>query len=395
MGGCPAGPADVGAPAGTAQVIRSTNGTSAQVSWTPTAAVPDASPVTEYSVLAIDPSVTPATQVGVRTDAAGKQATIGGLTTGKNYTFEVRSLAQDGSSSKPFTIGTAGGGGGTQTPGAEAGITLTPGGGADAASAVATGLVTAAGHSAGQIWYTDDGTEAATGDALSATAKLYTAPVPVTGTVPVNLSFAFFNADGNVARASGFYKPGTSQPAPGVPQNVVSSALAADRVTLTWQAVTGATGYQVEASPALAAPIPATTATSQVITGLAANTAYTLTVKAKNAEGTLGAASTAVSVTTPAPTDRITIGGARYRAGDRLEISGTGTQQGVTVRVYNGAVGDKSRLLGTATITNAVAPATGITWDLRLRGGAVPAGVTTLWVESSGGGTAGPVTPTR
>ena len=165
-----------------------------------------------------------------------------------------------------------------------------------------------------------------------------------------------------------------------MPQNVVSSALAADRVTLTWGAVTGATGYQVEVSPALAAPIPATTATSQVITGLAANTAYTLTVKAKNAEGTLGAASTAVSVTTPAPTDRITIGGARYRAGDRLEIR-TGTQQGVTVRVYNGAVGDKSRPIGTATITNAVAPATGITWDLRLRNNAVPAGVTTLWVD--------------
>ena len=393
MGGCPAGPADVGAPAGTAQVIRSTNGTSAQVSWTPTAAVPDASPVTGYSVLAIDPSVSPATQVGVRTDAAGKQATIGGLTTGKNYTFEVRSLAQDGSSSKPFTIGTAGGGGGTQTPGAEAGITLTPGGGATADTAVATGLVTAAGNSAGQIWYTNDGTEAATGDALSGTAEIYAAPVTVTE--PVELSFAFFNADGNVAKASGFYKPGTSQPAPGVPQNVVSSALAADRVTLTWGAVTGATGYQVEVSPALAAPIPATTATSQVITGLAANTAYTLMVKAKNAEGTLGAASTAVSVTTPAPTDRITIGGARYRAGDRLEISGTGTQQGVTVRVYNGAVGDKSRPIGTATITNAVAPATGITWDLRLRNNAVPAGVTTLWVESTGGGTAGPVTPTR
>jgi hypothetical protein len=118
-------------------------------------------------------------------------------------------------------------------------------------------------------------------------------------------------------------------------------------------------------------------------------------VRAKNAEGTLSEPSNVVSVKTAVATDRLTIGGARYRAGDRLEVSGTGTQQGVTVRVYNGAVGDKTRLLGTATITNAVAPATGITWDLRLRGNAVPAGVTTLWVESTGGGTAGPVTPAR
>ena len=400
MGGCPAGPTDAGAPAGTAQVIRPAGSTTAQVSWTPTTAVPGAAAVTGYSILAIAPAGTdpaaPVNQVGVRTGADAKQATIAGLTAETNYTFEVRSIA-DSNMSKPFTIATSTGGtagGSTQTPGAEAGITLTPPGGTDADTAAATGLVTVAGSPAGgQIWYTDDGSEAATADALSETAKLYTAPVPVTALM--KLSFAYFNTDGNVAKASGFYKAGTSQEALAAPAELASSAVAADRVTLTWGAVTGAAGYQVEASPALAAPIAATTATQQVVTGLAANTSYTFTVKAKNAEGTLSAASNSVPVTTTAATDRITVGGARYRAGDRLEISGTGTQQGVTVRVYNGAVGDKTRLIGTATVTNAVAPATGITWDLRLRGNTVPAGVTTLWVESSGGGTAGPVTPTR
>ena len=231
MGGCPAGPADVGAPAGTAQVIRSADGLSAQVSWTPQTAVPDASPVSGYSVLAIDTSATPATQAGVRTDAAAKQATIGSLTNGKNYTFEVRSLAQDGSMSKPFTIGTAGGG--TQTPGAEAGIALTRPPRRTVETAVAAGLVTAAGTPAGgQVWYTDDGVQAVDGDALAESAKLYTAPVPVTA--PVHLSFAYFNTDGNVAQASGFYKPGASQTAPAAPQNLASSALASDRVTLTW-----------------------------------------------------------------------------------------------------------------------------------------------------------------
>ena len=389
MGGCPAGPADVGAPAGTAQVIRSGDGLSAQVSWTPQTAVPDASPVSGYSVLAIDTSVTPAAQAGVRTDAAAKQATIGSLTNGKIYTFEVRSLAQDGSSSKPFTIGTAAGGG-TQNPGAEAGITLTPAGGATIETAIAAGLVTAAGTPAGgQVWYTDDGSAAVTGDALAETAKLYTAPVPVTA--PVHLSFAYFNTDGNVAQSSGFYKPGASQPAPAVPQNVVSSALAADRVTLTWAAVAGATGYQVEATPAPAAPIAATTATSQVVTGLAPSTAYTFTVKAKNAEGTLSGPSAPVSVTTTATTDRVTIGTARWKAGD-FRVGGTGSVNGNTVQIYranaDGTI--STQTIGTPTAITANA------FDIRLRTGAAPAtNPGRIFIKSSGGGVAGPFTVTN
>ena len=389
MGGCPAGPADVGAPAGTAQVIRSGDGLSAQVSWTPQTAVPDASPVSGYSVLAIDTSVTPAAQAGVRTDAAAKQATIGSLTNGKIYTFEVRSLAQDGSSSKPFTIGTAAGGG-TQNPGAEAGITLTPAGGATIETAIAAGLVTAAGTPAGgQVWYTDDGSAAVTGDALAETAKLYTAPVPVTA--PVHLSFAYFNTDGNVAQSSGFYKPGASQPAPAVPQNVVSSALAADRVTLTWAAVAGATGYQVEATPAPAAPIAATTATSQVVTALAPSTAYTFTVKAKNAEGTLSGPSVPVSVTTTATTDRVTIGTARWKAGD-FRVGGTGSVNGNTVQIYranaDGTI--STQTIGTPTAITANA------FDIRLRTGAAPAtNPGRIFIKSSGGGVAGPFTVTN
>ncbi len=388
MGGCPAGPADVGAPAGTAQVIRSADGLSAQVSWTPQTAVPDASPVSGYSVLAIDTSVTPAAQAGVRTDAAAKQATIGSLTNGKIYTFEVRSLAQDGSISKPFTIGTAGGG--TQTPGAEAGITLTPAGGATTETAIAAGLVTAAGSPAGgQVWYTDDGSAAVTGDALAETAKLYTAPVPVTA--PVHLSFAYFNTDGNVAQSSGFYKPGASQPAPAVPQNVASSALAADRVTLSWAPVTGATGYQVEATPAPAAPIAATTATSQVVTGLAPSTAYTFTVKAKNAEGTLSGPSAPVSVTTTATTDRVTIGTARWKAGD-FRVGGTGSVNGNTVQIYranaDGTI--STQTIGTPTAVTANA------FDIRLRTGAAPAtNPGRIFIKSSGGGVVGPFTVTN
>jgi hypothetical protein len=54
MGGCPAGPADLGAPSpGTAAVIRSAGKTSMQVDWTPATAQPGAPPVSGYSVEAI------------------------------------------------------------------------------------------------------------------------------------------------------------------------------------------------------------------------------------------------------------------------------------------------------------------------------------------------------
>jgi len=250
--------------------------------------------------------------------------------------------------------------------------------------------VTAAGSPAGgQVWYTDDGSAAVTGDALAETAKLYTAPVPVTA--PLHLSFAYFNTDGNVAQSSGFYKPGASQPAPAVPQNVVSSALAADRVTLTWAAVAGATGYQVEATPAPAAPIAATTATSQVVTGLAPSTAYTFTVKAKNAEGTLSGPSAPVSVTTTATTDRVTIGTARWKAGD-FRVGGTGSVNGNTVQIYranaDGTI--STQAIGTATAVTANA------FDIRLRNGAAPAANPgRIFIKSSGGGVAGPFTVTN
>ena len=74
MGGCPAGPADLGAPTGSAQVIRSADGTSAQVTWTPATAVPDATAVTGYSVLAIAPGTGAQTQIGTRIMDAERQA---------------------------------------------------------------------------------------------------------------------------------------------------------------------------------------------------------------------------------------------------------------------------------------------------------------------------------
>ena len=57
MGGCPAGPADASAPAGSFSAVKSTKDpTKTAVTWTPAAAVPDAQAVTGYSVVAIETS---------------------------------------------------------------------------------------------------------------------------------------------------------------------------------------------------------------------------------------------------------------------------------------------------------------------------------------------------
>ena len=57
MGGCPSGPADAHAPAGSYSAVKSTQDpTKTAVTWTPAAAVPDAQAVTGYSVVAIEKS---------------------------------------------------------------------------------------------------------------------------------------------------------------------------------------------------------------------------------------------------------------------------------------------------------------------------------------------------
>ncbi|HKS01376.1 MAG TPA: fibronectin type III domain-containing protein [Arthrobacter sp.] len=91
----------------------------------------------------------------------------------------------------------------------------------------------------------------------------------------------------------------------------------------------------------------------------------------------------------PVP-DRVTISSAQWKSGD-LRVIGTSSVVGgtITVRVGNAT----GRVLGQAAVTAAVAPETGGVWTLRLRNAA--AGTTnpgTVWVESTVGGTAGPLT---
>ncbi|SNR17233.1 fibronectin type III domain-containing protein [Tenacibaculum jejuense] len=87
--------------------------------------------------------------------------------------------------------------------------------------------------------------------------------------------------------------------APSRPNNVTASNVTSTSLTLSWSASTdnvGVTGYDVYQGSTL---IGTTASTSTNITGLTANTAYTFTVRAKDAANNQSNASTAVNVTTP------------------------------------------------------------------------------------------------
>ncbi|WP_415839989.1 fibronectin type III domain-containing protein, partial [Paenibacillus endophyticus] len=91
--------------------------------------------------------------------------------------------------------------------------------------------------------------------------------------------------------------------APSAPTGLTAPSKTDTTVNLSWTASTdnvGVTGYEVYRGATLAGTT--TGATTLQVTGLTANTAYSFTVKAKDAAGNLSAASSALSITTNAAT---------------------------------------------------------------------------------------------
>jgi len=85
---------------------------------------------------------------------------------------------------------------------------------------------------------------------------------------------------------------------PSTPSNLTSTGVTSSSVSLSWGASTdnvGVTGYNVYRGTTL---VTTATGTSYTDTGLTASTAYTYTVKARDAAGNLSAASNAVTATT-------------------------------------------------------------------------------------------------
>ena len=390
FGGCPAGPGDAVAPAGSATVVRSADKTSMQVRWTPDAPQPGADAVTGFSVEAVAATTTGGSQVttGVRTGPLATSATLTGLTPGETYTVEVRSQA-GAKMSVPFT--TTGGPTNTAVPT----LSLTP---AAAAGVTLTDKVTVA--STGQVFFTTDGSPVVTGDMPSDSAQALTGTsIPITA--PTTLRVAAFNQVGNFTTTQGDFAPAPAAPVPAKVAGLAGTPTQTS-VALTWDASTdtSVTGYQVTAYAAdgttkLATQPPVTTVARQTISGLNPATTYKFSVAAKNATGS-GPASDQLSVTTQVGTDRVTITSAKWKAGD-FRIVGTGDRVGVTVQAYrvnaDGTLG--AAITGaTAAVVAAAPPGIG-DYDIRQRANVPATNPGRIFVKSSAGGVAGPFTVTN
>jgi chitinase len=146
------------------------------------------------------------------------------------------------------------------------------------------------------------------------------------------------DAAGNISAASTALSVTTSAvagdtTAPTAPTNLASPSKTSTTVNLTWTASTdnvGVTGYNVYRAGTILAGSPA--GTSLTVSGLTASTAYSFTVKAKDAAGNISAASTALSVTTSAV------------AGGNYKIIGYYPSWGVYGRAYTVPMIDASKV---------------------------------------------------
>jgi hypothetical protein len=391
MGGCPAGPGDLGTPKpGSASIVRGADKTSMSVKWTPAIPVPAAPAVTGYEVEAVQQ--TPLANgekvvIGKRTGDLATGVVLSGLSATNGYDVEVRAMSGD-KMSEPFTVqaATPSDPGDTTPPV----LTATPG---NTAAVNITSRITLESLGA-DIYYTLDGSPAVAGDLPSDKALLYTAPIEISQAR--TLHAVAFDRAGNFDTFTADYQPPVdTNPVPSAITNIVGSAGQAS-VTLSWaSSEAGVTGYSVQAyvdGVKVGAAVP-TTAKTVTINSLTPDTAYFFTVKAKNASG-FGPESTPYGPLSPTKvTDRVTIGTAKWKSGD-FRVTGTGSLVGaiVTVRpaTSTGTI-DRTRSLGTAQTVPAAPPATGGTYDIRLRNANAPAtNPGKIFVESDSGGVAGP-----
>ncbi|WP_410772140.1 fibronectin type III domain-containing protein [Fontibacillus sp. BL9] len=127
---------------------------------------------------------------------------------------------------------------------------------------------------------------------------------------------------------------------PSAPANLAVSSVTDTTVSLTWTASTdnaGVTGYDIYRDSTVVGSSIITT--SYIVAGLTAGTAYSFTVKAKDASGNVSAASNALSVTTlPGGTNLNS--GAIYKltaqhSGKNLEVAGESSADGANVQQGN------------------------------------------------------------
>ncbi|MGW6130512.1 glycoside hydrolase family 6 protein [Cellulomonas sp. NPDC055163] len=127
--------------------------------------------------------------------------------------------------------------------------------------------------------------------------------------------------------------PPVDTTAPTAPSGLVAGTVAQTSAAISWTASTdavGVTGYEIFAN---GTSVGTSTTTSFTATGLTASTAYSFTVKAKDAAGNVSAASTALSVTTkandtvPAGTCKVAYSANSWNSGftASVKVTNTGT----------------------------------------------------------------------
>ncbi|MGA8993386.1 MAG: fibronectin type III domain-containing protein [Nocardioidaceae bacterium] len=396
MGGCPAGPGQQEAPAGTATATRSADKSSMQVRWTPVAPQPGAAAVTGYQVALVGDAVVGGqrTLVGRTTGPDATQTTISDLAVDEAYTVQVRS--QTGTKlSDAFGTNTEG-----SVPGNASGdttaptLTLTPTLGS---TAVETATVEASLNEAGEIYYTltpvgDDAEPVTSAGLPSDKAILYTDPITITEAA--HLKVAGFDRAGNIDLAEGDVTPApVTEPVqlatPVIGQDPTMTQTSA---RLSWGLVDGADQYTVTTTPADSGPM-VSRSDGTLVSGLKPGTTYTFEVVASGPNAGDSDPLMLSGVTANA-TDRVTIGRAQFKTGD-FRIEGTGSLPGATITVYPAdAVGVAGRVIATTVVAAPVAPATVGDWGIRLRNAAAGTNPGSIVAVSSGGGQSTAVTVT-
>ncbi|MFD0687579.1 glycosyl hydrolase family 18 protein [Actinomadura fibrosa] len=155
------------------------------------------------------------------------------------------------------------------------------------------------GTSVGSVW---DATKTVSGNHYTFTNAGWNGALAAGATVSFGFGGTgpgwFTGCKVNGAACDGSGTPTDDTAAPTAPGNLRSTGKTATSVTLAWDASSdnvGVTGYDVYNGGTKADTVTGTTAT---VSGLSAKTAYTFTVKARDAAGNTSPASAAVSVTT-------------------------------------------------------------------------------------------------
>lgn len=213
---------------------------------------------------------------------------------------------------------------------------------------------------------------------------------PPAGATVIN--FVFNNGasvwDNNTGLDHNVQVTGSNPSIPAVPAGVTATAIAYDRVNLAWNAVAGATSYQVFRDGNVIGTSPSN---SYADTGLSGSTAYSYTVKAANSTGTSDA-SAFVNVTTPArpgnpdfaPTGTAPEGYRLVDPGMNIYAAVRGTKLYVATW-YAGNTAGNDHFIFVSNTLNASADVAALSSWSKIGKIAIPANSPVLCMESSNG----------